>query len=460
MAGTDFGDERDEIIADFIVETEELVERLDQELVQMEERGDDLDLLNSIFRAAHTIKGTSSFLGFTRMTELTHKAENVLDKLRNQAFAVTPEIMDALLHALDGIKTLLDEIREGRGEDGDYDPTPAMEVLISIVENNGVVGAVGEAAPAAAPEPVPAPVEAQPVQAPEPAADSSLDDILASAPSIEPKLEMPSGGSSPAAASGGGSDLDDILASAPAIEPKLTVPGQSAPASSGGSDLDDILASAPAIEPKLTVPGGKSAESSGGSELDDILASAPAVNPKLEMPGSGKAPSSTIADAQEALRKATAKISTPSAPASQAPSAPAPASVAAPKPAAAPAPSPASQAPSSVAAASAVKKADAKSIAVEQTIRVDVERLDALMNLAGELVLSRNRLMNITRALESSQVETETVAELANVVQAVSHVAGDLQLAVMKTRMLPIGKVFNRFPRMVRDLAREKKKLV
>lgn len=398
MSGTDFGDEREEIIADFIVETDELIERLDQELVQLEERPEDFALLNSIFRAAHTIKGTSSFLGFTRMTELTHKAENVLDKLRNNAFGVTAEIMDCLLQALDGIRTLLDEIREGRGVDGDFDATETQKKLIAIVENSGSL-----TPPAGGAQPKGTTV----VAAPAPAASSgqsSIDDILASAPKVTPK---PTVEGKPKASGG---SIDDILASAPKVTPKPTVEGK--PKAGGGGSIDDILASAPKVTPKPTVEG-KPKAAGGGSSIDDILASAPKVSPKISLEPKATQP------AAEAKPAAPPAAASPAKPAGE---------------------------------------AKDKAVAVEQTIRVDVERLDALMNLAGELVLSRNRLVNITRDLEGAGHESDPLMELANVVQSISLVAGNLQMAVMKTRMLPIGKVFNKFPRMVRDLAREKQK--
>ncbi len=384
MSAADFGEEQQEIIADFIVETDELIERLDQELVELEERADDLDLLNSIFRAAHTIKGTSSFLGFTRMTELTHKAENVLDKLRNQSLRLNSEIMDCLLEALDGIKTLLDEIKAGRGVDGDFDPSGTVEKLLAIVE-----GGAGAATTAPAPKPA------------DSSNDLDLDSILAGAPKVAPKLKDDPKGS------GGDLDLDSILAGAPKVAPKLKADQKS---SGSDMDLDSILAGAPKVAPKLK-DEPKSSEGGGGLDLDSILASAPKVAPKLD----------TEAKA---------------------------------KPAPAPAPAPAAK------PAAAAPAGDQKAVAVEQTIRVDVERLDSLMNLAGELVLCRNRLVNITRDLESEGRDSEPILDLSNVVQALSLVAGNLQIAVMKTRMLPIGKVFNKFPRMVRDLARDKKKQV
>ncbi len=405
MTDNDFGEELDEIIADFIVETEELIERLDQELVRLEETPEDLDLLNSIFRAAHTIKGTSSFLGFSRMTELTHKAENVLDKLRNGAFKVSSEIMDALLDALDGIKALLEEIREGRGQDGDYDPQPTMDILIEIADNNGVrASEAGAAAPVSSSEPA---------QTETTESEEAKDDLIVVA----------AGRNTAHIEKEGGNDLDALLSSAPKVEPKIEIPGE---AVGGGDDLDALLSSAPKVEPKIEIPGEAVG---GGDDLDALLSSAPKVEPKIEIPGESAA-----------KEKAEASSQKPAAPAPQAAS-----------------PKPAAQTPAKAKASAAGGKSG---VAVEQTIRVDVERLDALMNLAGELVLGRNRLANITRTIEAADHEVTMMAELSHVVSAISQVTSNLQMAVLKTRMLPIGKVFNRFPRMVRDLAREKKKLV
>ncbi|NUQ34136.1 MAG: chemotaxis protein CheA [Planctomycetaceae bacterium] len=392
---TDFGDEREEIISDFIVESEELISRLDNELVELEDQPSNPDLLNSIFRAFHTIKGTSSFLGFTRMTELTHKAENVLDKLRNHAFPITPEIMDVILKALDGIRAILAEIQAGQGDGGSYDPKPVIARLITIVETRG--GTQGATKAAEAPKPADKAPEKATEKVSKAASEMSLDDLLASAPKVEPKIEIP--GEKKAAASS--SSLDDILASAPKVEPKITVPGESAPA---------------AVE--KAIKEATRALSRDAAKFKEKTQRLRGLTPPPVAPEQAGAPVALAGPANPA------KAGT--GPVDKGKGAPA---------------------------------GDHKGgVAVEQTIRVDVERLDALMNLAGELVLGRNRLANIMRQLEQSNIEHDAVLELSNVVGSISLVASDLQMAVMKTRMLPIGKVFNRFPRMVRDLARDLKK--
>ena len=103
-------DEMQELIGDFMVEAEELVSSLDSNLVKLESMSSDPDLLNSIFRAAHTIKGTSSFLGLDLVTSLTHKMEDILNRLRISEMKVTPEIMDLLLASLDHLKVLLENV--------------------------------------------------------------------------------------------------------------------------------------------------------------------------------------------------------------------------------------------------------------------------------------------------------------------------------------------------------------
>ncbi len=137
-------------------------------------------------------------------------------------------------------------------------------------------------------------------------------------------------------------------------------------------------------------------------------------------------------------------------------------------PAPVPTPAPAAAAPvAAPKAAPAPRKAEPKEdgesrggAAVEQTIRVDVKRLDHLMNLIGELVLGKNRLIKINDDVEERYEGEAFLEELNQVVSIVSLVTTDLQIAVMKTRMLPIGKVFNKFPRMIRDLSRELNKKI
>lgn len=256
-------DDMREIMADFLVEAQELVQSLDTNLNRLEAYPHDPELLNQIFRAAHTIKGVSSFLNFEKVTSLTHGLEEVLNRLRKGDLVVTPNIVDVLFRALDMLKVLLDDIREGTGESRDI-----SELLSTL---------------------------------------ASIDTL-------------------------------------PVSPQKQTIP----------------------------VPPADYIEE-------------PHADPH---------------------------------------------------------------------------HVDAKKGSHDQTIRVDVERLDALMNLLGELVLSRNSLVQATSTLEHHQVGTKTVDSINGAVKSVNFITNELQTAVMKMRMQPVGRLFGRYPRLVRDLCRESGKQV
>lgn len=265
-------DDMQELVQDFLVETNEIIENLDHDLVELESNQNDLELLNKIFRGAHTMKGSSSFLGFNKLAELTHHAEDILNKLRKGEMVVTREIMDTLLEFVDKTKQ-----------------------IISDIEN--------------------------------------------------------------------------------------------------GTDTTDCT-----------------------SVIEDL---------KLASEG-----------------KLTSKTKNTSA-------AQAPQAAPAPQPAQAPAPKP-QAAPKQEAA-----KPTHQAAQVEQTIRVDVSRLDSLVNLVGELVLSRNMLSQIAGELENKFENEYLVEQLLVATNSIGMNTTELQLAIMKTRMIAIGKVFNKFPRVVRDIARD-----
>jgi two-component system chemotaxis sensor kinase CheA len=259
-----FDDEMKEIVESFIVETKELLEKLDNDLIELEKKPDDLELLNAIFRYVHTIKGTSSFIGFEQMSELTHKFEDILNRLRKGELKVNADIMDTMLEAFDLMKVLLSKL-----EVGDLNPIDISDVLKKFEKINNT---------------------------------SEFVEV-----EVESSEEI-------------GSD------------------------SSANSDEE-----------------------------------------------------------QSVSQKTQSKI-------------------------------------------------------VDKTIRIDVERLDELMNLVGELVLGRNRLSQIIFDVVEKFEGEQIAREIIDAVSQVDHLTSELQTVVMRARMLPIAKVFNKFPRMVRDLAREMNK--
>lgn len=337
-------DDMQEILEDFLVEAFELIEQIDHDLVELEANPEDLELLNRIFRVAHTVKGSSSFLNFDVLTKLTHHMEDVLNKARHGELKITPDIMDVVLESVDMMKALLRSIRE-RGNDTDAG--------VSITDICNRLTAINEGR------------------------DPNADHNISTQPQEETQSKQDSH-----------------------LEPQ--------------SAMDQ--------EPEVDVNSLSEAEVE--AEIERLL--------KVR-----KAEDQARRDKQKQNSEQSAVQTPESTPATE----PTPA------PAAKPAPKKESKESNAPAHSSAS--------AVEQTIRVEVKRLDNLMNLIGELVLGKNRLLKIYDDVEERYEGEKFLEELNQVVSALSLVTTDIQLAVMKTRMLPIAKVFNKFPRMVRDLSRE-----
>lgn len=406
-------DADEEILQDFLVEAGEILELLSEQLVDLENRPDDQDLLNSIFRGFHTVKGGAGFLQLNPLVECCHIAENVFDILRNGQRTVTADLMDVVLKALDTVNEMFETVRGGQM------PDPADPALLSELARYSKPDGEGEDAPS---EPAAEPEVAQ-TESSSSAESADVDDGDITDEEFEnllDSLEEPSGDKkkakepAPAAAADSGDEitedefealLDELHGSGkgPAVKEDKAEAKEDKPASTGDSD-------------------GTISE----SEFEELL-------DKLH--GKGKGP--TITGDDSAAPEPT------KAPEPQATKAPEPA-----KPAAKPAETqkPAAKSPEPA------KKAEPAPAAAETTVRVDTKRLDDIMNMVGELVLVRNRLVRL--GLKN------TDESMAKAVANLDVVTGDLQTSVMKTRMQPIKKVFGRFPRVVRDLARNLKKEV
>ncbi|HDZ5416106.1 TPA: chemotaxis protein CheA [Vibrio harveyi] len=431
----------EDILQDFLIEAGEILELLSEQLVELENNPEDKDLLNAIFRGFHTVKGGAGFLSLAELVETCHGAENVFDVLRNGQRSVTPSLMDTMLKALDTVNHQFQAVQDREPLDA-ADPALLEELhrLCKPESEDEVVAAVE--VPVAEPEPViPEPVIEQPA-APVEAAPSSVGSVDEITQDEFEKLldELHGKGSAPGA-------------SAPAA-PVAPTP-VSAPSLDSGDITDDEFErlldelhgvgkspSASEVAPVETPKAPEPAAPTASASTDGDLMTDEEFEKLLdELHGSGKGPS--IEELDFATKPASENI-TPEAP--KAAPAPQPAPVAAaPSPAPAPAPKPEAK-PVAVkeeakAAAPAVKKPQA-----EATVRVDTSTLDTIMNMVGELVLVRNRLLSL--GLNSND------EEMSKAVANLDVVTADLQGAVMKTRMQPIKKVFGRFPRVVRDLAR------
>ncbi|GAA8181035.1 chemotaxis histidine kinase/response regulator CheAY2 [Helicobacter pylori] len=359
-------DDLQEIMEDFLIEAFEMNEQLDQDLVELEHNPEDLDLLNRIFRVAHTIKGSSSFLNLNILTHLTHNMEDVLNRARKGEIKITPDIMDVVLRSIDLMKTLLVTIRD-TGSD----------------TNNGKENEIEEAVKQ---------LQAITSQNLEGAKEGTKE-----APQKENEKEVKKE-----------SKKENTEENQ---ENKAKAPTAKNPAS------DNPLADEPDLD--YTNMSAEEVE----AEIERLL------NKRQEADKERRAQKKQEAKPKQevAPKTETSKTETPKAPKTE----------------------------TKAKAKADTEENKAPSIGVEQTVRVDVRRLDHLMNLIGELVLGKNRLIRIYGDVEERYDGEKFLEELNQVVSSISAVTTDLQLAVMKTRMQPVGKVFNKFPRMVRDLSRE-----
>lgn len=438
----------EEILQDFLVEAGEILEQLSEQLVELESRPDDMNLLNAIFRGFHTVKGGAGFLQLNELVECCHIAENVFDILRKGERRVDSELMDVVLEALDAVNGMFGEVRERR------EPTPASPELLAALSRLAEPGG-GEAAPAPVqqaepePEPEPEPQAVAPSVASGDITDSEFEqllDALGDAPAGAPSAE--SAASDEITDDEFESLLDQLHGKGQfsgTVETPASAAVASAPAAApSGDDITDDE-----FEALLDQLHGKGQFSGAAEAAAPVAAVAAAPAPASDditddefeslldqLHGKGKfVPPSEPAPAPAAAAKPAA-----------APKAPAPAD----KPAPAKAEPAAARAPAAPAApAAAADKAPAASEA-ETTVRVDTARLDEIMNMVGELVLVRNRLVRL--GLNSGD------EAMSKAVSNLDVVTADLQTSVMKTRMQPIKKVFGRFPRLVRDLARNLKK--
>lgn len=326
-------DEMQEILEDFLIEAFEMIEQLDQDLIELENNPKDLDLLNRIFRVAHTIKGSSSFLNFDILTNLTHNMEDVLNKARRGELVITPDIMDVVLKSIDLMKALLTLIRDTGSDNND------LEIAETILKLQNI-------------------------------SKGSVDELPLEETRTDAKDDVPDSTNEVTSNSSNNANEGDISLEHYSDEEV-------------DKEIERLLKQ-------------RQAEDKAKREQ------------KRKQEIQNKPPENVVEKKTTGNKKDDHSVST----------------------------------------------------SIEQTVRVDVKRLDHLMNLIGELVLGKNRLISIYDDVEERYDGEQFLEELNQVVSAVSVVTTDLQLAVMKTRMLPVGKVFNKFPRMVRDLARDMNKSI
>ncbi|MCG8383298.1 MAG: chemotaxis protein CheA [Gammaproteobacteria bacterium] len=412
-------DLNDEILQDFVVEAGEILENLGEQLIEMENNPEDQELLNAVFRGFHTVKGGAGFLNLTAMVDIAHNTEDLFNLLRQGELSINASLMDVVLRALDVINNMFEDLKAGQ------EPQPAdaalLQELVNVAEGDHSDNSASQEAPVA---------DSSSVGVDDLTHDefNSMINVLSDeGAEQENSKEAPAGDTAISAQNADDITDDEFEALLDQLHGKGQHQGMpskvEAEAKDSATSNKHTNTQAPAhqteastSEAETKVPGG--ADGITEDEFDALLD---------QLHGKGQGPTKVSADS-EAARSSTPPDSA-NAPAnkSQA-SGPAPKIKASTSPASSPAPQ------------------------AESTVRVDTRRLDDIMNLVGELVLARNRLTSLR--------ETINDENMAQAVANLDIVTSDLQGAVMKTRMQPVKKVFGRFPRVVRDLARNLSKEV
>ncbi len=342
--------EMQELLESFVVETQEILVQLDQELMALETGADDRELLNSVFRSFHTLKGTSAFMGFDQITQITHEAEDLLNKLRHKELEVNSEIVDVLLEVLDWLKVLARKVVAGDRSLVDFRQTMRKlgiilhgEEAIKQAENNSAKSAAQD--------------KKTPLSEAELRGNEAISMVL----------------DNPDFGSGDGGFTDE--------------------------ELEMLERAFEQVDREIRA---------------ERSAARPTANRGAEHSATVEAKLQQDADPPDAV-----KLDPDSAPHDK------------------------------------QEKSDVRKRALDSTIRVEVERLEALMDLSGELVLGRNRLEQITTTMMEQLEDSELVRELVEASSQVNFVTAELQAAVMKMRMVPISRLFQKAPRIIRDLSRE-----
>jgi two-component system, chemotaxis family, sensor kinase CheA len=383
----------------FLEESREHLQSLNDGLLGLESNPEDLSILNEIFRNAHTIKGMSATMGYTKIAELTHDMENVLDLLRKEQLKVTEDIVDVLFKCVDSLEQMIESVGGGGAED--IVDVSEFAAKLNLIANGGTLPAA--AAASAAPVAAAASAPAAPVSKAMALTDTDRNVIQ------EAK----------------NSGLRVYHITVTLTDTCLLKSARSYMVMNALDELGDVIKSVPPAEDLEQEKFDHSFEliivtDAEGKALEDAILSISEIAKVtvVNLDDEKAAPTPAVSEA-----KAAAPVSTAAAPAPEA----------------------------KAAVVSASKKtlvgsAD-KKLKSGQSVRVDIEKLDSLLNLVGELVINKVRLEQIGI--------THRLTELTETLEQMDRVTTDLQSVVMKVRMVPVGQVFNRFPRMVRDLAKE-----
>ena len=406
----------------FLDESHEHLQSLNDGLLGLEDNAEDLSVLNEIFRNAHTLKGMSATMGYNKIAELTHEMEDVLDMLRKEQLKVSEDIIDTLFKCVDSLEQMIDNVGNGEPEDL-IDVSGLVAKLSAILHGESAPAAV---APAAVAPAATAPAAAPAPSTPAPAAASSSAKTYDLTDSEKAVIQE-------ATSSG----LRGIHLTVTLAETCLLKSARSYMVMNALDEVGEVI---------KTIPQSEDLEQEKFDHSFEVILVSPAEETAIQeavmnISEIDKAETEIIdlnAKPEPAPEPAPAPVATPAPTPAPAPAAPANA----------PAPAPAHKAPAaSKAAPAAGGGAASKKAHASQSVRVDIDKLDTLMNLMGELVVNKVRLEQIG--------QTHRLSELTETLEQMDRVTTDLQNIVMKVRMVPVSQVFNRFPRMVRDVTKE-----
>lgn len=349
-----------EILDEFLVEADEIIENLDNDLVELEENPSDKDLLNKIFREIHTLKGGAGFLNLTTIVEIAHKIEDIFNKLRNDELTLTSQMMDIILEGIDKLKEGLQRLKEDNEIPDEEEISTTVQKLQAILEGKDF--------------------EEEKI---------TTTDKANEAPQENLEYEFKK-------------DVDDDIKQ---LIRKF-----------GAKDLaellEDIILLPPDERPSMEIIEKLEKLVDEGKDIKDLII----VKEK---------PADDTSKHQEEAKAPPKEENKPVVNTQKKP-------------------------------AEKKKKSEKK----EDVIRVDVERVETLMNLVGELVLDRNRIVKLASTIHLETKEDNSIEELVEAINGMSRTVSDLQDAVMKLRMQPVKKIFSKFPRVVRDLAKKLNKKV
>lgn len=421
--------EMQEIYEGFLVETNELLDNISQDLMILENEPDDLDLLNRIFRSFHTIKGTSSFMGFDPIAKITHHAEDILNKLRKSELSVNQPIIDVLLEVYDWIVSLLERIQSG-------DPNPNVDFSDSIrkieilktgnipdeyktkfetnndeATNNDVVIGVADNDSSSVLNQV---LDNRDMfDKPGDFSDDELE--LLQQAFAEVNKSFSNNNQKDNADNQLDQNAEQVDLDTPTIWDEMYEDDGSEHLENEEISEDSFINIGDVKEKNIEINDieeidiiiDEFANPENSNIIDENLSeislkSDQNINQKLQ--------------SQEVTKNSSDNIKPKS---------------------------------------DTDNKPKQSATSSTETIRVDVQRLETLMDLSGELVLGRNRLAQLTNHLESTLENKEQVKDLTETTTQIDFITSEIQSAVMRMRMVPIGKLYQKAPRIVRDLAKE-----